>query len=184
MFWRGWHVEVPEKFALTNPCRSGVPTLRRRIEKRNRRREKPMSMENKETTDPYDIFQPSDCVRHPKFGEGLILSRSGSGEDTKLVVSFAEEGEKRLLAAKANLKRVRPGTGEIKELKDHKVSRSLKSIVASKALEETEETPEEEFSPALDYGTDAEEDEGESGFDLDEAEDEEEQDHEDERDDY
>lgn len=144
-----------------------------------------MSTENKETTDPYDIFQPSDCVRHPKFGEGLILSRSGSGEDTKLVVSFAEEGEKRLLAAKANLKRVRPGTGEIKELRDHKVSKSLKSIVASKALEETEETPEGEFNPALDYGTDADEDEGESGFDFEETEEEEEElDHEDERDDY
>jgi hypothetical protein len=142
-----------------------------------------MTTENKETTDPYEQFQPSDCVRHPKFGEGIILSRSGSSDDTKLVVSFAEEGEKRLLAAKANLKRVRPGTGEIKDLKSGK---TLKVAAPPKALEEPAETAEEEFNPALDYGTDADEDEGESGFDFEESEDEEDlvEHDEDERDDY
>jgi hypothetical protein len=144
-----------------------------------------MSTENKETTDPYEVFQPSDCVRHPKFGEGLVLSRSGSGDDTKLVVSFAEEGEKRLLAAKANLKRVRPGTGEIKDLKDHKISRVLKPA-ASKVFEEPEDAMEETFiSPALDFGSDTEEDEGESGFDFEESDDAEEiLDQDEERDDY
>ncbi len=153
----------------------------RRIEKRTRGEKEAMSTENKETTDPYEQFQPSDCVRHPKFGEGLVLSRSGSGEDTKLVVSFAEEGEKRLLAAKANLKRVRPGTGELKDLKDHKAIKLVKPATA-KAFEEPEEALEE-FTPALDFGTDAEEDEVESDFDFEEAE-EEDVDQDGERDDY
>jgi hypothetical protein len=64
-------------------------------------------MASKENTDPYEQFQPGDHVKHAKFGEGQIQYRTGSGDDTKLVVSFAEEGEKRLLAKYANLKKSR-----------------------------------------------------------------------------
>ena len=64
-------------------------------------------MAQKESNDPYDQFQPGDHVKHSKFGEGQILHRSGSGDDTKLVVSFAEEGEKRLMARYAKLKKSR-----------------------------------------------------------------------------
>lgn len=59
-------------------------------------------------TDPFEQFQPGDCVRHPKFGDGQILHRTGGGDDTKLVISFTEEGEKRLLASYAKLKKIRP----------------------------------------------------------------------------
>jgi DNA helicase-2/ATP-dependent DNA helicase PcrA len=65
-------------------------------------------MAKKETNDPYGQFQEGDHVKHPKFGEGQILHRTGSGEDTKFVVSFAEEGEMRLMAKYAKLKKVRP----------------------------------------------------------------------------
>ena len=67
-----------------------------------------MTSETSETTDPYEQFQPGDCVKHPAFGEGQILYRNGSGDDTKLVVSFAGEGERRLLARYAKLKKIRP----------------------------------------------------------------------------
>ena len=67
-----------------------------------------MATETEETTDPYEQLQAGDAVKHPKFGEGQILHRTGSGDDTKFVVSFAEEGEKRLLARYAQLKKVRP----------------------------------------------------------------------------
>lgn len=67
-----------------------------------------MATETEETTDPYEQLQAGDAVKHPKFGEGQILHRTGSGDDTKFVVSFAEEGEKRLLACYAQLKKIRP----------------------------------------------------------------------------
>jgi PcrA/UvrD tudor domain len=67
-----------------------------------------MATDKQETTDPYEQIQPGDHVKHAKFGQGQILHRTGSGDETKLVVSFAEEGEKRLLAKYAKLKKVRP----------------------------------------------------------------------------
>ncbi|MBN1867824.1 hypothetical protein JW916_11075 [Candidatus Sumerlaeota bacterium] len=65
--------------------------------------------------DPYESFQVEDRVRHPKFGEGTILERIGSGEDTKFVVGFAEEGEKRLMARFANLKKIQPIESKVAE---------------------------------------------------------------------
>ncbi len=67
-----------------------------------------MKPEKKESTDPFEQFQPGDYVKHVKFGEGQILQKTGSGKDTKFVVSFSEEGEKRLMAAFAKLKKIRP----------------------------------------------------------------------------
>ena len=58
--------------------------------------------------DPYGILQPGDRVRHPKFGEGQIIQRVGAGLKTKLLVAFPEEGEKRLMARYAKLKKVQP----------------------------------------------------------------------------
>lgn len=56
----------------------------------------------------YETFQPGDKVRHPKFGEGTIMQRTGSGDRIKFVVTFAEEGEKYLMAAHAKLRKVQP----------------------------------------------------------------------------
>ena len=64
-----------------------------------------MTADSKETTDAFELFQPGDYVKHSKFGEGQILQKTGSGEDTKFIVSFSEEGEKRLMATFANLKK-------------------------------------------------------------------------------
>jgi hypothetical protein len=61
-----------------------------------------------QTSDPYSIFQPGDKVKHPTFGEGTVMQRTGSGDTTKLVVAFAEEGEKFLMARYAKLRRVQP----------------------------------------------------------------------------
>jgi len=67
-----------------------------------------MAAAKQETTDPYEQIQPGDHVKHSKFGQGQVLHRTGAGEETKFVVSFAEEGEKRLLAKYAKLKKARP----------------------------------------------------------------------------
>lgn len=51
-------------------------------------------------------FEIGDQVKHPKWGVGTILFKSGLGEHAKIVVVFSEEGQKKLLVRKARLKKV------------------------------------------------------------------------------
>ena len=52
-----------------------------------------------------DFYQPGVRVRHPEWGIGTIRDRSGDGEDTKVTVTFAGVGTKRLKVKYANLTR-------------------------------------------------------------------------------
>ncbi len=45
-------------------------------------------------------------VRHPKYGEGMIVGREGEGEDAKLTVSFTGHGVKKLVEKFAQLERL------------------------------------------------------------------------------
>jgi DNA helicase-2/ATP-dependent DNA helicase PcrA len=47
-----------------------------------------------------------DTVRHDKWGEGVVLTVSGSGSDAEATVRFEDAGEKRLLLAYAPLQKV------------------------------------------------------------------------------
>jgi len=47
-----------------------------------------------------------DTVRHKKFGRGMVLAVTGSGEDLKVTVSFPNYGKKQLLAKMANLEKI------------------------------------------------------------------------------
>ncbi len=49
---------------------------------------------------------PGETVLHDKWGEGVVLTTSGSGSDAEATVIFEDAGEKRLLLAYAPLKRV------------------------------------------------------------------------------
>ena len=51
-----------------------------------------------------DPFQPGVEVSHDKFGTGKILSRTGSGYDSRIVVFFKGRGQKTLMLRVANLK--------------------------------------------------------------------------------
>ena len=51
-------------------------------------------------------FEVGDQVKHPKWGVGTILFKSGSGENAKVIVVFPEEGQKKLLVKKSRLKKV------------------------------------------------------------------------------
>ena len=42
-------------------------------------------------------------VRHPSFGEGVVVSAEGSGAHTRIQVNFADGGSKWLVYAYANL---------------------------------------------------------------------------------
>jgi DNA helicase-2/ATP-dependent DNA helicase PcrA len=52
---------------------------------------------------------PGDTVIHERFGEGVVLSVSGSGEDQEARVAFSDVGEKSLLLAYAPLRKLGPG---------------------------------------------------------------------------
>ena len=48
-------------------------------------------------------YAPGARVRHAKFGEGLITSRSGAGERAVVTINFEQVGEKKLVLQHANL---------------------------------------------------------------------------------
>ncbi len=50
-------------------------------------------------------FAPGSHVRHPKYGRGLVLRREGSGDATKLTVSFPGFGQKKLIEKYAGLEK-------------------------------------------------------------------------------
>jgi hypothetical protein len=115
-----------------------------------------MVSDTKEVMDPYDQFQPEDRVKHPVFGEGQILERRGSGKDTKLLVRFTEEGEKRLMAAHAKLKKIRPVETEVEKPRE--------------VVKEAPKSPVREPKPAknLDLDEEGAEVEAADGEDLEE----------------
>ncbi len=45
-------------------------------------------------------------VRHPKYGEGMIVAREGEGDDAKITVSFTGHGVKKLVEKFAQLERL------------------------------------------------------------------------------
>ena len=57
-----------------------------------------------ETPNPTS-FMPGTHVRHEKYGTGLVLRREGSGDNTKLTVSFPGFGQKKLIEKFAKLER-------------------------------------------------------------------------------
>jgi DNA helicase-2/ATP-dependent DNA helicase PcrA len=48
---------------------------------------------------------PGSYVRHSKYGRGLVLRREGSGDQTKLTVSFPGYGQKKLVEKYAGLEK-------------------------------------------------------------------------------
>jgi len=68
-----------------------------------------------EGSHPFDDFQIGDQVEHPKFGVGTILFRSGSGESSKVIVVFSEEGQKKLALKYAKLRKIAEGKPRIQE---------------------------------------------------------------------
>jgi len=51
-----------------------------------------------------DPFRVGAQVMHPQFGAGKIVQRSGSGNDTRVVVFFKKRGQKTLMLRAAKLK--------------------------------------------------------------------------------
>lgn len=51
-------------------------------------------------------YQQGDSVEHAKFGEGCVLALEGDGEHLRVLVNFAQAGEKWLVAAYAKLQKI------------------------------------------------------------------------------
>ena len=58
------------------------------------------------TTRSADEFAPGEKVKHDVFGEGVVVSSSGSGSDTQVTVAFVGEGVKRLMLSFAPIERI------------------------------------------------------------------------------
>jgi len=52
---------------------------------------------------PQPVLKPGTRVRHPSFGEGIVLKRERSGRETKLTISFSRVGRKMLIERYARL---------------------------------------------------------------------------------
>jgi DNA helicase-2/ATP-dependent DNA helicase PcrA len=52
-----------------------------------------------------DLILPGSYVRHAKYGRGLVLRREGSGDQSKVTVSFPGYGQKKLIEKYAGLEK-------------------------------------------------------------------------------
>ena len=48
-------------------------------------------------------YKMGQRVKHPSFGEGMVVSSRGLGDNEEVTVAFEAQGVKRLLASAANL---------------------------------------------------------------------------------
>lgn len=71
-------------------------------------RPKPASQPTPPVSNPNPVngLRMGQRVRHPKFGEGIILNHEGYGEDARIQVKFRKAGDKWLVAAYAKLEPV------------------------------------------------------------------------------
>jgi len=95
--------EIPSTFV--SPYQSSFSQFRGSPYGRNRRvREErpPYAYEDEDQSLP-DGLRPGARVRHPKFGEGTVISMEPLDDDTKLVVRFTSVGQKTLRAKFAKL---------------------------------------------------------------------------------
>jgi DNA helicase-2/ATP-dependent DNA helicase PcrA len=73
---------------------------------RSRRAPSPGSLKEKAVdTNASVTALPGSYVRHSKYGRGLVLRREGSGDQTKLTVSFPGYGQKKLVEKYAGLEK-------------------------------------------------------------------------------
>ena len=55
-----------------------------------------------------DDIRVGDWVRHPEFGEGLVLEVKGAGDSASVMVSFPDKTHRRLMIKFARLSRLDP----------------------------------------------------------------------------
>ncbi|HIE50163.1 MAG TPA: DNA helicase PcrA [Armatimonadetes bacterium] len=98
----GWPVVAPAVAAEPSPA-AGLDLTR--ILSRHRRGEMPAEDATRAPTEPL-AFNPGQKVRHPTFGEGIVIACKGSGPTAEVKVVFKGRGEKTLLLEYAKLEAI------------------------------------------------------------------------------
>lgn len=122
----------------------------------------------------WDQIEIGDQVKHPKWGVGTVLFRSGMGNNAKAIVVFPEEGQIKLMLKYAKMKKV--GTTSLKSVEKMKAESMPKPLPVEKILDEEEVDLElegdlgdegllldEEDSEVVGFGDDEEDEFGPSG---------------------
>ena len=55
---------------------------------------------------PGMLYRPGDVVRHPRYGQGVVISRQGTGDELQIQVTFKKVGIKIFKAALAPLEKI------------------------------------------------------------------------------
>lgn len=115
----------------------------------------------------WDAIEIGDQVRHPKWGVGTVLFRSGSGQNAKAIVVFPEEGQKKLMLRYAKLQKV--GSTSLKSVEKMKSGKpSTKPAAKNTPAPATAEQQPAEPQPESDKDSDFLDEETEVvGFDDD-----------------
>ena len=100
MLWGGTQYNPPSRFIKEIPA--GL------VEKAGKRRRKPKleSSQPPPATVSSAEIGPGDRVLHDKWGEGVVTGVEGDGDSAEAIVTFPDEGSKRLLLAWAPLTKV------------------------------------------------------------------------------
>jgi ATP-dependent DNA helicase UvrD/PcrA len=98
---------VQEFFRRRSEKMGGYGSVRASDRTSDRRSGRPASGGKPKETDTRSAttFVPGSYVRHSKYGRGLVLRREGSGEQTKVTVSFPGYGAKKLIEKYAGLEK-------------------------------------------------------------------------------
>lgn len=92
-------VDSVQEFFSKRNIRMGNPTS---VPRSTSNAQRPLEARNPKLETPA-AFLPGSYVRHTKYGRGLVLRREGSGDATKLTVSFPGYGQKKLMQKYAGL---------------------------------------------------------------------------------
>ncbi len=95
-----------------------------------------------------DEIEIGDQVKHPKFGTGTVLYKTGTGERAKAIVVFQEEGQKKLLLKYAKLKKIKE-TKPAEEVGAPASEEEETGLGAVSDTEEIEESDEEEMEEEM-----------------------------------
>jgi hypothetical protein len=100
---------------------------------------------------PFEEISIGDQVKHPQWGIGTVLFRSGTGDHSKAVVVFPEEGQKKLMLKYAKVKKVgsapKSEMAKIRHIEAEKAAAFEEPEIEPAALGDEEEAlplPEEE----------------------------------------
>ena len=108
--------EIPETLFAFNPKPSGSPlsTFDPDIERRDRQGSVPDRLWHEGPRPPREVarrkeeasYRAGQRVRHPQFGEGVVLRVSGEGDEAVIEIAFPNVGPRKLMLSYAKLERV------------------------------------------------------------------------------